>query len=71
MHSADHRRSSTDSHQNLRVLTFSGSTQCSKIGKKCNFKSAKKALFAFSKMAKKSIFALEKSLKLPKMQYSD
>ena len=27
-------------------------TQCSKIGKKCNFKSAKKTLFAFSKMAK-------------------
>ena len=26
--------------------------QCSKIAKKCNFKSAKKAKFAFSKMAK-------------------
>ena len=55
---------------------------CSKIGKKCNFKNAKKkqshklydfekTLFAFSKMAKKSIFATEKSLKLPKMQFSD
>ena len=27
-------------------------SQCSKIRKKCNFKSTKKTLFAFSKMAK-------------------
>ena len=46
-----------------------GTSQCSRIGKKCNFKSAKKALFAFSKKSKKSIFVHENSLKLPKMQF--
>ena len=40
--------------------------QCSKIGKKCNFKSAKKALFAFSKMAKKINFCTRKKFKTTK-----
>ena len=31
---------------------YAGNAQCYKIGKKCNFKSAKKTLFAFSKLAK-------------------
>ena len=36
------------------------------------FQKYKNTLFAFSKMAKKNpIFAPEKSLKLPKMQFSD
>ena len=37
--------------------------QCSKIGKKCNFKSKKKIIFIF-KNDKKSIFAPEKSPKI-------
>ena len=44
--------------------------QCSKIGKKCNFKSAKNIICIF-KNGKKSIFTPEKSLWLPKMQFSD
>ena len=41
-----------------------------KLEKNCNFKSAKNIICIF-KNGKKSIFAPEKSLKLPKMQFSD
>ena len=41
---------------------FTHEAQCSKIGKKCHFKSAKKTLFALSKMAKKSIFKTNKNV---------
>ena len=34
--------------------------QCSKIGKKCNFKSAKKTLFAISKMVVLNFFVVQK-----------
>ena len=44
--------------------------QCSKFGKKCNFKSAKNIIYNFQN-GKKSIFAQEKNLELPKMQFSD
>ena len=43
-----------------------------KLEKSAISKVKKTTLFAFSKMAKKpTIFAPEKSLKLPKMQFSD
>ena len=46
-------------------------TQCSEIRKKVQFQKYKNTFFAISKMAKSQFFALEKSLKLPKMQFSD
>ena len=45
--------------------------QCSKIRKKCRFKSTKNIIRHFRNGKKKSIFAPEKSLKFPKMQFSD
>ena len=42
-----------------------------KLEKKCNFKSTKTHYLHFQKWQKKSIFAPEKSLKLPKMLFSD
>ena len=44
--------------------------QCSKIGKKCNFKSTKTHFLLFQKWQKIN-FSTRKSLKLPKMQFSD
>ena len=52
-------------HSNLKMTRdLLIKAQCSKIGKKCNFKSAKKHYLSFQKWQKKSIFAPEKSLKL-------
>ena len=45
--------------------------QCSKIRKKVQFQKYKNTFFAISKMAKNQFFAPEKSLKLPKIQFSD
>ena len=42
-----------------------------KILQKVQFKKYKNTLFCYFKNDKKSIFAQEKSLKLPKMQFSD
>ena len=52
-------------------VALTGTSQCSKIGKKCNFKSTKTHFLLFQKWQKKSIFAQEESLKLPKMQFLD
>ena len=47
---------------------FSNGTQCSKIRKKMQFQ---KHIFCHFRNGKKSIFVLEKSLKIPKMQFLD
>ena len=46
-------------------------TQCSKIEKSSAISKVQKHIFCYFKNGKKSIFAPEKSLKLPKMQFSD
>ena len=45
--------------------------QSTKIGGKNAISKVQKTFLAISKMAKNQFFAPEKSLKLPKMQYSD
>ena len=54
-----------------RRIGITTSTQCSKIGKKVQFQKYKKTFLYFHTWQKKSIFAPEKSLKLPKMPFSD
>ena len=57
----------------LLLIAMSNSlkgTACSKIGKKCNFKSTKTYFLLFQKWQKIN-FCTRKSLKLPKMQFLD
>ena len=53
-----------------QVLSYLLCTQCSKIGKKCNFKSTKTHFLPFQKWHKIN-FCPKKSIKLAKMQFSD
>ena len=60
--------------QSVEVINDAMKAQCSKIRKKCNFKSAKHIFCNFKNVKKKikkkkSIFAPEKSLKLPKILF--